>query len=752
MVIVPTGYAETHLHAFANRYVGLTRAVVAVLAALVAVPAAPPDGKVVTAVLAGVLLVWQGFYLLGTRTGRPPRWVLGVDFFLVCVVGLSQPWTVREDFLLDGIGWVPVLLSMTVIACQWQLTATWALTVTVLVACSQAAGSALALPGEAGAGLPVAVWMVAEGALSRGLYVLVRRGARRADAAGARAEVTRRQAEVARALRDDEAEHVAVLHDTVANTLLMVGERVFPARAGWLSERARTDLDLVSGAAAPAGLDETVELAEMLAQVCMQSAPRVDQLLSDPVLVPNEVATAFCGAVREALGNVAKHAGVREATVRATVDGQFVTVLVVDEGRGFDMSAAAAGFGLSGSIEQRMRRVGGHATVSSSPGAGTTVRLTWSTAELPTPARPEPLAEQRFLRGVRVATLLIAGAVLVGMNLPMLLTHLDVYTSPAVQVLCYGLLAAVVCVVAVPIATDRPYGALRWPLVLLVLAASFVATADIPAPHLMTSTHWSYGTIGWFGTLLLLDRPLRELVAFIGVHTAATLTQLGVAGQFDGSTLLRMVTVSIAIVGFQLAVGACGQALVVLAQQAADDAAGAAEVVTAHEKAERLYAHRQARYTDLMPTIGPLLDGLADGSLDPGDERVQHRCAVAAAVIRRLFAERGDHEDPLVEELRAVMDVALRKGVVVDLLLGGHRPPIPVPVRRALTEPALTVLAAAESTARVTIDGDDNAVTVSVVADTAPSDLPATNGIVATNVLRTDKQIWVETQWTVATP
>jgi hypothetical protein len=268
----------------------------------------------------------------------------------------------------------------------------------------------------------------------------------------------------------------------------------------------------------------------------------------------------------------------------------------------------------------------------------------------------------------------------------------------------------------------------------------------------MTSTHWSYGTIGWFGTLLLLDRPLRELVAFIGVHTAATLTQLGVAGQFDGSTLLRMVTVSIAIVGFQLAVGACGQALVVLAQQAADDAAGAAEVVTAHEKAERLYAHRQARYTDLMPTIGPLLDGLADGSLDPGDERVQHRCAVAAAVIRRLFAERGDHEDPLVEELRAVMDVALRKGVVVDLLLGGHRPPIPVPVRRALTEPALTVLAAAESTARVTIDGDDNAVTVSVVADTAPSDLPATNGIVATNVLRTDKQIWVETQWTVATP
>jgi hypothetical protein len=332
----------------------------------------------------------------------------------------------------------------------------------------------------------------------------------------------------------------------------------------------------------------------------------------------------------------------------------------------------------------------------------------------------------------------------------MLLTHLDVYTVPAVQIACYAVLAIVVCVAAVPIVTDRPYGVLRWPLVLAVLAASFVATADIPAPHLMTPTHWSYGTIGWFGTLLLLDRPLRELVAFLGVHMAATVTQLGVAGQFDSATLLRMVTVSIAIVGFQLAVGACGHALVVLAQQAADDAARAAEVVTAHEKAERLYAYRQARYTDLMPTIGPLLDGLADGSLDPGDERVQHRCAVAAAVIRRLFAERGDHEDPLVEELRAVMDVALRKGVVVDLLLGGHRPPIPVPIRRALTEPALTVLAAAENTARVTIDGDDRTVTVSVVADTAPTELPASDGAVSTTVLKSAKQIWVETQWTVA--
>jgi hypothetical protein len=427
-----------------------------------------------------------------------------------------------------------------------------------------------------------------------------------------------------------------------------------------------------------------------------------------------------------------------------------VTVEVTDAGRGFDRkSLAHKGFGLSGSIEQRMDRIRGTATVTSAPGAGTTVGLMWTLAELPT-ERPEPVAAERFLRGIRVATLLIAGAVLVGMNTPMLLTHLDVYTSAPLQLACFVALVLVVAVAAVPIVTNRPYGVLRYPLLGLALLTSVVATADIPAPYLMTPSHWTYGTIGWFTTLLLFDQGLRRQVVFLGVHLGATLAQLALANQFDGPTLLRMGNVSTAILGFQLAVGACGHTLVVLAQQAAEDTARAARVITAHETAERLYQHRQARYAELMPTITPILAGLADGSLDPGDQEVRHRCAVAAAVIRRLLAERTDHDDPLVEELRAVMDVALRKGVVVDLLLSGHRPAIPVPVRRALTEPALTVLASAETTARLTIDADETAVTVSVVADASPAELPPPDGHpVETTVLPMDERIWVESRWTM---
>jgi Histidine kinase-, DNA gyrase B-, and HSP90-like ATPase len=747
---VPTGYAEQRLRAFANRYVGTTRAIVATLAALFAVPAAPPSGILVTAILAAVFLAWQYVYLTRMSTEHPQAWMIVTDLAFVALIGVSQQWTVPDDYLEDGLGFASVIVSMTVIAIQWYLRPRVLVPASLFLAAAYGLGAALALPDTPGAAVPAAAWMLIEGALSRGLYLLVRRGARHADDISATTEASRRQAEVARALRDDEAEHVAILHDTVASTLLMVGEGVFPNRTGWLSERASTDLETIGTAGAPPVNTEHVALDELLAQVCRQA--HVDVTYDPvPLAVPGPVATAICGAVREALGNVTKHAGVSAARVHTSSTGHTVTVEVTDRGRGFDATKhrAGKGFGLRGSIEQRMRRVGGEATVTSAPGHGTTVRLEW-TLTARSPDQPEPVVTQRFLRGIRVATCLITGAVLVGMNGPMLFTHLDVYTSAPVQIACWAVLLAVVLITAGTIVTGRGLTALRYPLLGVVLVVSVVATADLPAPHQITPAHWSMGTIGWFGALLLLDQPLRKLLAFLGIHLVLTVVQLVPAGQFDVATLLRIGSVSSAIVGFQVAVGACGLMLGKLAEQAAADTARAAREVTAHETAERLYQHRQVRYAELMPTITPILAGLADGGLDPGDREVRRRCAVAAAVIRRLLAERTDYDDPLVEELRAVMDVALRKGVVVDLLVSGRRPAIPVQVRRAMTEPALTVLASAESTARLTIDADEQAVTVSVVADAAHVHLPSTNGHrVETMVLPMDERIWVETRWTV---
>jgi len=87
------------------------------------------------------------------------------------------------------------------------------------------------------------------------------------------------------------------------------------------------------------------------------------------------VAEALVGAAREALTNTAKHARVSRATVRVQSRDGGVEVVVRDEGCGFDPGARTEGFGTSQSISARMAEVGGRATIASTQGLGTTVRL-----------------------------------------------------------------------------------------------------------------------------------------------------------------------------------------------------------------------------------------------------------------------------------------------------------------------------------------------------------------------------------------
>jgi signal transduction histidine kinase len=93
-----------------------------------------------------------------------------------------------------------------------------------------------------------------------------------------------------------------------------------------------------------------------------------------------KVETAAYRIVQEALTNVARHAGVDEATVRIWADGTSLGVQVVDEGTGFNAEAvlrAGASSGLAG-MRERAVLLGGRLTVESTPGEGTCV-----TAELP---------------------------------------------------------------------------------------------------------------------------------------------------------------------------------------------------------------------------------------------------------------------------------------------------------------------------------------------------------------------------------
>lgn len=95
-----------------------------------------------------------------------------------------------------------------------------------------------------------------------------------------------------------------------------------------------------------------------------------------------EVQTAAYRIVQEALTNVARHAGVREASVRATVDRRRLRIEVADRGVGFDSAAArGATAGLTG-MRERAILAGGHLEIESAPGAGTRIL-----ADLPAAAR-----------------------------------------------------------------------------------------------------------------------------------------------------------------------------------------------------------------------------------------------------------------------------------------------------------------------------------------------------------------------------
>lgn len=96
--------------------------------------------------------------------------------------------------------------------------------------------------------------------------------------------------------------------------------------------------------------------------------------------IPAPAALAMTGALAEAVRNSVRHAGSgpvrRRVAFAATADA--VSVSLSDDGGGFDVRRVAPQrLGIRASIVGRMTAAGGSATVSSSPGRGTDVTLSW---------------------------------------------------------------------------------------------------------------------------------------------------------------------------------------------------------------------------------------------------------------------------------------------------------------------------------------------------------------------------------------
>lgn len=193
--------------------------------------------------------------------------------------------------------------------------------------------------------------------------------------------------------------HRRALHDTVLSTMTAIARGGLDHRTAEVRHRCAQEAEhlrrLLGGVlgstgvparrAAPApcraaGAGRTPMIEAQLAEVVDAVEAlglRVHYRLGQLPDLPPEVVDALCGAAREGLNNVLAHSGDEVAWLTAVSEERDVVVRVVDRGRGFDPTTAKRGFGLTWSVEHRMRAVGGSARVTSGVGDGTCLELRW---------------------------------------------------------------------------------------------------------------------------------------------------------------------------------------------------------------------------------------------------------------------------------------------------------------------------------------------------------------------------------------
>lgn len=230
----------------------------------------------------------------------------------------------------------------------------------------------------------------------------------------------------------DERERLArEIHDTLAQglssiqLLVRAADRHLPpdqdaARAAALIEQARlaaqdnlTEARRLVAALAPSELRRS-SLVAALQRLCDTTTARtgipiVFHQEGTLMPLPTPVETALLRIAQSALGNTTRHAHAGRAAVTLTIIETAVSLDIVDDGEGFDVSGVLAhptvpgadgGFGLT-SMRSRAAELGGTMTVESAPGQGTAVAITVDVAALAEPAEraapatPSAAAERR---------------------------------------------------------------------------------------------------------------------------------------------------------------------------------------------------------------------------------------------------------------------------------------------------------------------------------------------------------------------
>lgn len=179
-------------------------------------------------------------------------------------------------------------------------------------------------------------------------------------------------------IREDERALVAAhLHDSVLQSLVLIQRSEDPRRMVNLARRQERDLrGWLYGAPEAADADSLhAAIAGMTNDVESDHDVRVEAVVvGDHAL--DDAGRALVAAVREAVVNAARHAGVDRVDVFVEVAHGELTAYVRDTGSGFDPAAVPDDRrGISQSIVGRVQRAGGTALVTTDVGTGTEVEI-----------------------------------------------------------------------------------------------------------------------------------------------------------------------------------------------------------------------------------------------------------------------------------------------------------------------------------------------------------------------------------------
>jgi hypothetical protein len=404
------------------------------------------------------------------------------------------------------------------------------------------------------------------------------------------------------------------------------------------------------------------------------------------------------------LSNVRHHAGTGSASVTARQDADVgLRVEVRDEGVGFDPRRCRPDrLGLRESVAGRMADVGGSTEIRSSPGAGTTVVLSWRPGSPAGDVKPgeggpgeaaesgleRPAAAARLRRdyaaGLRRAVGAVAAAWQVLLLVPLAASWRR-YPAPGVAVALWLLLAAA-AIPAVRVLHSRALHRREAAVLVLVAAGGALAMG------LHTRADDVTRIVNWYGaqavplllTLVAASRPAREwapaalladaVVVGVGVSRAGT----------DPVALSRLFAASYVLWTILLIVAALGPALRSTAEATAGAAEAEAALAARREAARAVGRDRRRRHRHLQAEILPLLRGIADGAADPRTDAVRRACAAQAAQLRRRLSTSA--RPGLLDRLEAAVEAAEARGIAIQVQLAGDLAHAPAAVRTEVVD------------------------------------------------------------------